>query len=380
MTPVDAIRGSRALTPEGWTGPVELVVGADGRIAELRPAPPPVTDVSLVPGFVDLQVNGHDDIDVATADGDDWERLDALLAAQGVTTWCPTLVSAPLDSYPAPLRRITAAAARTGGRPAIAGAHLEGPFLGSRPGAHPAPHVRPVDATWLAGLPDVVRVLTLGPEVDGAVEATRALTGRGVLVALGHSAATYEQAEVAAGAGARLVTHTFNATGELHQRAPGLLGAALSDDRLTVSLIADLAHVHPALLRLAFRAKGPGRVVLVTDAVAWRSGHIGEIEVSPGPGGVPRLPDGTLAGSALTMDRAVRNVVEAAGVDPADAVTAASTTPAHLLGLDDRGALVPGRRADVVALSPTLSISSTWVAGVRVHHAGPGRTSAQARR
>jgi len=364
---VATIRGARALTPDGWTGAVEVVTAADGTIAELRPAGGPVPDVALVPGFVDLQVNGHDDVDVATAEGEDWERMDGLLAAQGVTTWCPTLVTAPLEAYAAPLARITAAAARSGARPAVAGAHLEGPFLGGRAGAHPTEHLRAADPGWLAALPGIVRVVTLGPEVDGAHEAIRTLADRGALVALGHSAATYEQAEAAVDAGARLVTHCFNASGELHQRAPGFLGAALSDDRVAVSLIADLAHVHPALLRLAFRAKGRGRVVLVTDAVAWRSGRIGAIEMAPGDDGVPRLPDGTLAGSALTMDRAVRNVVGAAGVDLADAVAAASTTPASLLGLEDRGALAPGRRADVVALSGTLEVAATWVAGEQVH-------------
>lgn len=367
MSPEAAIGGARALTPQGWTGPVELIVDGEGRIAALRPTTGPVPDRSLVPGFVDLQVNGHDDVDVAGAHGTDWDRLDDLLAAQGVTTWCPTLVTAPLDRYTVLLAEIAAASARVGDRPSIAGAHLEGPFLGGRAGAHPVEHVRPVDATWLAGLPEVVRLVTLGPEIVGAVEATRALAARGVLVSLGHSAATYEQAEAAADAGARLVTHAFNATGDVHQRAPGLLGAALSDDRLAVSLIADLAHVHPALLRMAFRAKGADRVALVTDAVAWRAGSVGEVEVRRGPDGVPRRPDGTLAGSALTMDQAVRNVVAAAGVEPTDALVAAASTPAALLGLDDRGALVPGRRADVVALSPALAVTSTWVAGVRVH-------------
>ena len=360
---MSTIRGARALTPDGWTGPVEVVVTADGRIEALHPTTGSVPDRALVPGFVDLQVNGHDDVDVAVADGADWDRLDDLLTAQGVTTWCPTLVTAPREAYPPALARIAAAAARPGARPAIAGAHLEGPFLGGRVGAHPVEHLRAVDADWLASLPEVVAVVTLGPEVEGAVRGIEALVARGTLVALGHSAASFEQTGTAVDAGARLVTHCFNASGELHQRAPGFLGAALSDDRLAISLIADLAHVHPALLRLAFRAKGPGRVVLVTDAVAWRAGQIGTIDVHPGEDGVPRLADGTLAGSALTMDRAVRNVVRDAGVDLADAVAAASTTPARLLGLDDRGVLRPGARADLVALDDDLTVAGTWIGG-----------------
>ena len=367
---MSVIRGARALTPDGWTGPIEIAV-EDGRIAALRSTDAAVPDCALVPGFVDLQVNGHDDIDVATAAGADWDRLDDLLAAQGVTTWCPTLVTAPLEAYATPLDRIAEAATRRGVRPAIAGAHLEGPFLGGRPGAHPVDLVRPIDLDWLADLPEVVRMVTLAPEGDLALEAVEALSARGVLVSLGHSSATYERATAAVDAGARLATHCFNAMAGLHHRTPGLAGAALTDDRMAVSLIADLAHVHPAMLRLAFRAKGADGVVLVTDAVAWRSGRIGEIAIhaddrASGGDGVPRLADGTIAGSALRMDAAVRNVVQSAGVALADAALAASTTPARLLGLDDRGRLEVGARADVVALSAELALAGTWITGQRV--------------
>ncbi|MDQ1396242.1 MAG: N-acetylgalactosamine-6-phosphate deacetylase [Acidimicrobiaceae bacterium] len=342
----------------------------DGRVARVVALTDTagVPDRVLAPGFVDLQVNGIDQFDVAQAEGTDWDRLDRLVAAQGVTTWCPTLVTAPLDSYAAPLARIAAAAARPdAGRPTIAGAHLEGPFLGGAPGAHRRHDLAPIDPAWLDQLPPIVRIVTLAPELAGAAEAVARLVVRGVLVGLGHSTATFEQAGSAAGAGARLVTHLFNAMGPLHHRSPGLVGAALSDDRLVPSLIADLIHVHPAALGAAFRAKGPGRVVLVTDAVAWRSGAVGRVRVAM-VDGAPRLADGTLAGSALTMDAAVRNVVEHAGVPLADALTAASTAPASLLGLDDRGRIAPGARADLVALSPApaLAVEQVWIAGTPV--------------
>jgi N-acetylglucosamine-6-phosphate deacetylase len=153
----------------------------------------------------------------------------------------------------------------------------------------------------------------------------------------------------------------------LHHRAPGLIGAALADSRLTASLIADLVHVHPAALTAAFAAKGSHATVLVTDAVAWnRPTHAGRAIVH-GADGVPRLPDGTLAGSALSMDAAVRNVVDAAGVAIEHAVAAAATTPARLLHLHDRGALVAGRRADVVALGASLEVEAVWVGGVLAH-------------
>src|SRR6185503_20619694 len=150
-------------------------------------------------------------------------------------------------------------------------------------------------------------------------------------------------------AGARLVTHCFNGMPPLHHRSPGLVGAALSDERLAVSLIADLVHVHPSAIAIAFRAKGAARVALISDAVAWRAATVGDITVHF-DGRAPRLADGTLAGSALTMDQAARNVVRHAHVDLTDAVRAAATTPADLLGLDDRGRLTAGARADVVAL------------------------------
>ncbi len=163
------------------------------------------------------------------------------------------------------------------------------------------------------------------------------------------------------------MTHGFNAMDGLHHREPGLVGAALTDDRVTVSLIADGVHVHPAVLDVAFRCKPDGRIVLVTDAVAWRAGGTGEVRVGH-DGTAPRLADGTLAGSSLTMDAAVALVVDRADVTLERAVRAASSTPAALLGLTDRGALAPGRLADLAALDPvTLRCTATWVGGGQVH-------------
>ena len=359
----DVIRAARVVTPDGVIGPAAITL-EDGLVTGVRtlPAGSPVPDRTIVPGFVDLQVNGIDDIDVATAQGADWDRLDRRLLAQGVTTWYPTIISAPLDTYAEALGRIDAAAHRPpGARPAIAGVHLEGPFLGTAVGVHSAAVVVPIDGAWLARLPPLVRLVTLAPEADGAPDAIRHLTANGVVVALGHSTASYEQAAAAVDAGARLVTHLFNAMGPLHHRRPGLVGAALADDRLAVSLIADAIHVHPALLATVFRAKGAGRVVLVTDAVAWRAPSMAGLGVSV-VDGAPRTPDGTLAGSVLTMDQALRTVV-GAGVALVDAVTAASTTPATVLGLADRGRIAAGLRADLVALSPALAVEAVWVTG-----------------
>lgn len=334
-------------------------VGAGAGVVDLG-------DALLVPGFLDLQVNGVGDVDFAHADGPAWQRARAALLHVGTTGFCPTLVTAPLDSYEPVLTRVASVRAAGHDGAAILGVHLEGPFLGATPGAHPVDLLRPADPAWLARLldthPGLVTVVTLAPEADRDLAATRLLARRGVVVALGHSTASYDDAVAAADAGASVVTHLFNAMGPFHQREPGLIGAALSDPRLTPTLIADLVHVHPAALRLATAAKRS--LALVTDAVA--VGAATADTASPDRDGVPRLPDGTLVGSRLTLDRAVRNVV-GLGVPVERAVEMATTVPADILELTDRGRLAPGRRADFVALDPTtLAVRSVWLDGQRV--------------
>jgi N-acetylglucosamine-6-phosphate deacetylase len=359
------VRAATVLGAAGVLSDSEVVLDG-GLIAQVRPATGPVPDVVLAPGFVDLQVNGIGAVDVAGATGADWAFLDAALLAQGVTTWCPTIVTAPLAALEASLARVAEAAGRAPeGRPEIVGAHLEGPFLAVA-GAHRPECLRPaVHQAWLDEVAGLVRVLTIAPEVPGARDAIARLSRRGVLVALGHSACTAEVALDAVDAGARLVTHVGNAMGPLHHRAPGLVGVAFADDRLSVSLIADLVHTHPVFLRMAFSAKEARGVALVTDAVAATAGSRPR-----GGDGSPRRPDGTLAGSVLRMDRAISNAVHRGGVTLAHAVEAASTTPARLLGLDDRGAIAPGRRADLVALKAdgtgAWQVASVWVAGTEV--------------
>jgi N-acetylglucosamine-6-phosphate deacetylase len=363
----------RVRSAGGWLEPGVVTV-RDGRIASVRAGSGPAPERILAAGFVDLQVNGHGATDAATAaDPAAWAAMDAALVSQGVTAWFPTLVSGPLTGYPGQLRRLAAWQAwssSSAGRVRLAGVHLEGPFLGGVPGAHPAHHLRPPDLDFLAALPPLVRIVTLGPERPGALEAIAHLSARGVLVSLGHTAASGTQMRAAAAAGARLVTHLFNAMPPFHHRDPGAVGAALADPRLAVSLIADGHHVHLDALALAAAAKGPGRFVLVTDASAWAAGILGEQAVTL-VDGVPRLAEGTLAGSALTMDRAVA-VAVAAGIDLGAALDAASTTPAALAGLAG-GVLQPGAPADLVALGPDLTVEFTAVAGTVVEPAGPPR-------
>ena len=358
MTFVDA---AAVLTPDGWTGPARVHV-ADGCITAVEPVAQVATTRRLVPGFVDLQVNGIDDIDVAHARGADWDRLDALLLAQGVTTWCPTLVTMPLERYERPLQRIAEAMARPPApRPTIAGAHLEGPFLGRSPGAHPPALIVPIELDWLAALPDHVAVVTLAGEQPDAVEATRLLTRAGRLVSIGHTQCSETEFDACVAAGARLTTHLFNGMSGVHHREPGVAVFSMTNPAVSASLIADGVHVHPRVLHLAAAALGAHRTVLVTDAVAWRAGSVGDIGMALRDG-APRLPDGTLAGSAVTMDAAVRHCT-AAGIDEVHALRAASTNPARLLGLHDRGSIEVGRRADLVGLVDGLEIEQVWIAG-----------------
>jgi N-acetylglucosamine-6-phosphate deacetylase len=292
-----------------------------------------------------------------------------MLLAQGVTTWCPTLVTTRLERYAAPLARVATAMRRPGSRrPTIAGVHLEGPFLGGAPGAHPPALIVPIDLQWLGSLPENVAMMTIGAEQADAVAATQLLVAAGRLVSIGHSTADETAFDAVVGAGARLTTHLFNGMSGVHHRSPGVAVFAMTDPQVSASIIADGVHVHPRVIRLAFQALGPGRVVLVTDSVAWRSGRIGSI----GAGsigmelrdGAPRLADGTLAGSVVTMDQAIRVCVDA-GVPLIDAVRAASTTPARLLGMSDRGEIAVGARADLVALDDDLGVQQVWVAGLR---------------
>jgi N-acetylglucosamine-6-phosphate deacetylase len=245
--------------------------------------------------------------------------------------------------------------------------HLEGPFLGGAPGAHVVEHLRPVDLPWLHAVlertPGLVRVVTLAPEADPDLRGVRMLRDAGVVVAIGHSTASYVDVRAAAAAGATVVTHLFNGMGPLNHREPGVAGAALDDPRLTPTLIADLVHVHPAALRLAIRAKRS--VALVTDAVAVGAGTIGEVAVHERDGAA-RLADGTLAGAIVAMDRAVANVV-GLGFPLERAVELAATVPSEIIGCNGRGRIEPGRRADIVALDrATLSVQAVWIGGITV--------------
>jgi N-acetylglucosamine-6-phosphate deacetylase len=263
----------------------------------------------------------------------------------------------------------------------LLGCHLEGPFLNpERAGALDPRHMRPPDAALLDRLLDAgagsVQTVVIAPELPGALDLVAATADEGVLVAIGHTDATYEQALAAFDRGARAATHLFNAMRPLDHREPGAAGAALAGARVTAEVIADGVHLHPATLRLAYDAKGPERLALITDATQAAGLPDGDHALGDRPitvsGGQARTADGALAGSTLTMDRAVRVSVELAGIPLADALTMASATPAALLGLGRvKGRIAPGADADLVVLDGDCRAIGTLIAGRWAHATAP---------
>ena len=359
------ISARRLLGRDGWiTGGFLEIIG--GSIVGVGANATNPKYAYLIPGYIDLQINGFSDIDLATAPPHDWPKVGTALAGHGVTSWVPTLISRPLPCYPRWLAAVGELQSRwTPGTPRILGVHLEGPWLGKRKGAHVDTAGGAIDLRWIAELPDLVKIVTLAPERSGAMEAIEALRNRDIVTALGHTDADHPTATEAFNRGATLLTHCFNANPPLHHRSPGVVGAALARDEVFVSIIADGQHIHPDVIRITMRAKGPDKVALISDASGWASGSLGTRPTRLVEG-APRLADGSLAGSAIALDQAVRYVVEHCGVSTADAVRSASTVPANLLKRPDLGRIAAGATADIVALDDELQVCGVWVAGERV--------------
>ena len=329
----------------------------------------------LVPGFIDLQFNGgfgHD----FTADPTTIWQVAAGLPRWGVTAFLPTVITSPLERIAAAQQVVLSQPAGYRGATPL-GLHIEGPFLNpQKKGAHNPAYLRTpsLDAVADWSPQAGVRLVTLAPELPGALPVIEALAGRGVLVSAGHSTATYDQATAAFDAGTRYGTHLFNAMPSLLHREPGLPGALLTDPRTVVGLIADGVHTHPAIVSLVWQALGPERLSLVTDAMAalgmGPGQHIlGDFDVTVDATSA-RLADGTLAGSILSLDQALRNLIRFTGCSLSDALATMTTTPARALGLDhERGQVAPGFMADLVLLSPDLEVRGTVVAGELVYTA-----------
>jgi N-acetylglucosamine-6-phosphate deacetylase len=336
-------------------------------------------DGILAPGLIDVHNNGAFGIDCATAGVEDFVILCRRLAACGVTSFLPTIITAPIVQLHAAAARIAAAidAGVAGAGATPLGLHLEGPFLApNRRGAHRqdwllVPDDAALDAVLSsAALDRILRLVTIAPELPHGLAAIGRLAARGVVVSLGHSDADAAMAMWAIAAGARMATHVFTAMRPLHHRDPGLVGVALSDDRIAACFIADGVHADPITLKLGFAATGQ-RAIAVTDSVSLAGMAEGSNAAFGGASaivadGAARRPDGTLTGATITLDEGVRRLI-AAGIAPAAALHAATEAPARALGLTDRGRLAAGLRADMIWLDHDYRVRNVWIGGVPIH-------------
>ncbi len=373
-TPVEEIQNPLLLVEDG------LISEVSSRSTKEVPGNASLVDFGdtvLAPGFVDIHMHGGAGLDVMRAASSDLPRLGKFLITHGVTGYFPTTVAAPLEATYAALGRLAdsiEAAASNGdslqARPL--GIHLEGPFLShKRRGVHPpenllAPTLEIFERLWQAAHGHV-RMLTIAPEIPGAMEVIAEAARRKICVSMGHSDAEMPIAQDAVKAGARHATHTFNAMRPLDHRDPGIIGEVLTDDRMSADIIVDGIHVSPPIVKLFLQAKGRERAVLITDAISATGMpdgryQLGPIEVDVKDGKC--TANGSLAGSVLTMDRAVRNVTQFSNWSLRDAVRAATLNPARAVDLSGHhGILARGARADFIVMSPSGEVLKTIVSG-----------------
>jgi len=385
LTPTDAVEHPLLLVEQG------RVLEISARRGRQAPAGVSVSDFGdgvMAPGYVDLHIHGSAGYDVMDDSAEALPAIEQLLARHGVTSYFPTTVSAPMDTTLRALERLADAIenrerererqnADDKIRALPLGIHLEGPFISHvRRGVHPpenllTPKLSTFEQFWHAAR-GRIRMMTIAPELEDAPEVIAEAARRGVCVSLGHSDADFEAAGRGIAAGARHATHTFNAMRPLDHRtvdhrSPGILGAVLTDRRVSADIIADGVHLDPAIVKLFAEAKGPEQTVLITDAISatgmpdgrYRLGSF-EVDVRDGK----CMADGKLAGSVLTMDRAVRNLARFAEWDLRQAIAAASRNPARAAGIANKGVLKVGADADFVVLSREGEVLRTFVGGV----------------
>lgn len=327
----------------------------------------------ISPGWIDLQINGGFGYDLSTDPTALWE-VAAQLPQHGVTAFLPTIISSPAEVYTTALEVLHEGPPSGWQGACPAGYHFEGPFLNpEKKGAHHPQALILPDLEFCRGWSrkEGVTLVTLAPELPGALALAEELAERGISLSAGHSQARLEEAHQAVEHGFQLVTHLFNAMPPLDHRAPGLAGAALLEDRLTAELIADGIHVHPEMVKLAWKLKGAAGIALITDAV-------GALGFAPGKylqGGmeivvdesVARLKDGTLAGSILTLEKALQHVMDFTGSEVTAVLPSLSATPARAVRLTDRGAIQPGNRADLTLVDEAGQVRMTIIGGEQVY-------------
>lgn len=368
------LRARRLLTEQGWLDEHQLRI-EEGVIAAIEPIPAGVMqrDAELLcPAYIDIHVHGGAGVDVMDDAPDTLDKLAMHKAREGVASWLPTTVTAPLTEVYAALERIAKRCHAGGPGAQVLGSYLEGPyFTPQNKGAHPPELFRELDIAELDSLiaasRHTLRVVALAPEKPSALSAIHHLKQQGIRVMLGHSAATWQQTCAAFDAGADGLVHCYNGMSSLHHREPGMVGAGLTAPRAWLELIADGHHVHPAAMKLCCTC-AEERVVLITDAMQAAGMPDGrytlcgeDVEMH---NGIVRTASGSLAGSTLALDTAVRNMVESTGISPDTAIHMASLHPARLLGLDSQlGSLKPGKRANIIALNNGLHVQQIWIQG-----------------
>ena len=364
-----------------------VVVFEDGKITAVGqknrvkvPRSAKVIDASgkiVAPGFVDIHVHGGKGRDVMDASREAVKGIAKFLVSHGTTSFVPTTISAPRSELLRVVRAVKTAMEKGTDGAEVLGAHLEGPYINlEKRGAHDADYVRlpSIDESeeiWEASN-RAVRIVTLAPELEGSKMLIQRLRELGIVASIGHSNATYTQAVDAMKHGVRHATHMFNRMSGFDPREPGVVGAVLVHDKLTASLICDGIHVHPAAMNLLTRVKGPERVVLVTDAI--RAAGMPDGEYALGKrriivkDGVSRLESGDFAGSTLTMDRAVRNIMKLVGMSLQTAVKMATINPAVVVNVDEnKGSLELGKDADIVIIDDEINVHLTIVKGKIVY-------------
>ena len=350
-----------------YVGPEEQ--GFSGRILDFE-------GYLVVPGLIDLHVHGGCGHDVMGRSEGNLDGLSTFLAAGGVTSFLATTYSAPQEELLESARRVNEAATKGA---EVLGLHIEGPYINPKmAGAQDDAHIRPPSSDELEEIRKAaggaLRIVTLAPEVDGALEAVEWLRSKGIIPSAGHTDATFEEMVAGVDAGISHVAHLFNRMRPLHHREPGAVGAALLDERVSVELIADGVHLHPSALRLAAKSKGSGRTALVSDAIAPTGLPDGEYRFGGRrvrvEGGRCILGSGVLAGSNIRLCDAVRNTVDA-GFQITESVEMASTTPAGIIGVSDhKGRLAEGLDADLTVMSRDFSVLLTMVGGKVVYERG----------
>jgi N-acetylglucosamine-6-phosphate deacetylase len=375
LTPLERIDDAALVIEDGIIAAVgahaDVSIPGNARVIDFG-------DAILTPGLIDIHIHGGAGHDVMEGSETSLAAVERLLAKHGVTSYCPTTVTAPMNETLAALEKLGTAVNRAktiahADRAKALGIHLEGPFLShARCGVHPPVHLQPASARIFAPMWDAaaghISMLTIAPELTGALDLIADATGRGVRVSLGHTNADLAEALAGIKAGARHATHTFNAMRRMEHRDPGVLGAVLTNDLLTADIIVDGLHVEPEVVDLFVRAKGLGRAVLITDATSatgmpdgtYRLGSF-EVEVRNGR----CEAHGKLAGSVLTMERAVSNVMKFARLSFQDGIRLATLNPACTLGIEDRkGMLKAGADADIAVFSLRGEVQRTIIGGL----------------